>query len=178
MAPPTHPQTEDPMSRSLRRPAEPLALALAALALWAAAPSSAWAQERHAEYYYPTPTVERYVSRAQTAPNANREVRIQFINSLTAEQMSRPYSPEYAIFVKGSEAEKMIIVALNDGAISNLYQARALLAQLTAIARNSALFEELGVEDLFTFFDLAKLLGFRRITISDGQNYAHQVLLG
>ncbi|MEO1188904.1 MAG: molybdopterin-guanine dinucleotide biosynthesis protein A, partial [Pseudomonadota bacterium] len=72
-------------------------------------------------------------------------------------------------------AEKMIIVALRDGYIDTLYRGRGLLAQMTAIARATPIFEQHGVEDYFTFFDFARLMGFRQLTISDGKTYAHQV---
>ena len=58
-----------------------------------------------------------------------------------------------------------------------LYRARGVLAQLTARARGTELFRKLAVEDFFTFFDLAWMLGFQRITVSDGLAYAHQIKL-
>ena len=69
----------------------------------------------------------------------------------------------------------MIIVALGNQRIATIYQARALLAQLTAVARASEFFAELGVETDFTFFDLARMLGFSRLTISDGKHFTHRV---
>ena len=93
-----------------------------------------------------------------------------------AKQMSElPYAAPYAMFVKGDEADKLIIVANQDGTLTTVYRARALLATLTAFARLTPLFAEYAVEDIFTFFDLAKLLGFRQITVSDGRGFAHQV---
>ena len=71
--------------------------------------------------------------------------------------------------------KKLIIVGLDQHSFATLFRARGVLAQLTAEARATALFRNLAVEDLFTFFDLARMLGFARITISDGRNYAHRV---
>ena len=68
----------------------------------------------------------------------------------------------------------MIVVALGEGHIDTLYRARALFAMLTAAARSNRFLNELGVAEFFTFFDLAKLLGFSQITISDGDAFAHQ----
>ena len=31
------------------------------------------------------------------------------------------------------------------------------------------------VEDLFNFLDLLKLLGFERVTMTDGESYAHRI---
>src|SRR3546814_20327287 len=88
--------------------------------------------DRHAGYYYPEPgTTEVYAARAYTLPEASRKVRIAFVTSITNEQNKAPYPPQAAIFAKGSEAEKLIIVALVDGRIDTLYRARAIFAPMT-----------------------------------------------
>lgn len=143
-----------------------------------AEPALAQADDRHAGYYYPEPTTtEAYEARAYTLPEASRKVRIAFVTGITNEQNKAPYPPQAAIFAKGSEAEKLIIVALEDGRIDTLYRARAIFAQMTAVARLLPVFTELGVDDLYTFFDLAKMLGFEQITISNGREFAHQVFI-
>ena len=58
-----------------------------------------------------------------------------------------------------------------------LFRSRALLAQLTALARGTPLLQDYGVDNLFTFLDVLKLMGFTRITLSDGDKFAHQVLI-
>ena len=145
-------------------------------ALVGAAPALGQENDRHAGYYYPEPaTTEVYDARAYTVPDASRKARIAFVTGITSEQNKAPYPPQAAIFAKGSEAEKMIIVALEDGRIDTLYRARAIFAQMTAVSRLLPIFAELGVEDYYTFFDLAKMLGFEQITISNGRAFAHQV---
>jgi hypothetical protein len=151
------------------------ALAAGAILLLGGAADAA---DRHAGYYYPEPTsIETYVARAGTLPRAGREMRIGFVTGMTAQQLSASYPPPFAIFAKGEQAQKLLIVSLSDNGFHTLFQARALLAQLTSVARASDLFRDMGVEDFFTFFDLAKLLGFELITISDGDTFAHQVLI-
>jgi hypothetical protein len=136
------------------------------------------ADDRHAGYYYPTPqTVETYVARAKTLPDSNRTRRIGFVVQLTRQMLNNPYPPEFAVFAKGDDAEKLLIVALKGGVIDTLYRARALLAMLTSVARATPLFQELGAVETFTFFDLLKILGFTQLTISDGDRFAHQVLI-
>ncbi len=142
---------------------------------------NAYAQDesdRHVGYYYPEPkSEETYVARAVTLPQASREARIDFVTGLTAQQARAPYPPQYAIFAKGDQAQKLIIVALNGSSISTIYRARALLAQLTSMVRATQLFREMGVSDFFTFFDMAKMMGFEQITISDGETFSHQVYI-
>jgi hypothetical protein len=134
--------------------------------------------DRHAGYYYPVPqSSEVYNARAQTMAEADRSLRIGFVTGITNQMLTRPYAPTMAIFAKGDEAQKLIIVALEDGRIRTLYRARAVFAELTSVARVMPIFKELGVQEWFTFFDLAKLLGFQQITISDGDRFAHQVTI-
>ena len=134
--------------------------------------------DRHAGYYYPEPqTTETYVARAQTLDAADRTLRVGFITGMTNKMLAAPYPPTAAMFAKGDEAQKMIIVALEDGRIDTLYRARAIFANLTAVSRVMPIMEEMGVQDWFTFFDLAKLMGFTQITISNGRDFAHQVIL-
>lgn len=145
---------------------------------WAGQGGTALADDRHAGFYYPEPgSSEVYEARSFTVPEANRKGRIAFVTGVTNEQNKAPYPPTAAIFAKGSEAEKLIIVALDDGRIDTIYRARAIFAQMTAVARLLPVFAQLGVEDYYTFFDLAKMLGFEQITISNGRDFAHQITI-
>ncbi|MBT3371148.1 MAG: molybdopterin-guanine dinucleotide biosynthesis protein A [Rhodospirillaceae bacterium] len=138
--------------------------------------SIAAAGDRHAGYYYPpVSSQENYQARSPAMDSASRETRIGFIVAQTDGQRQLKYPPRFAIFAKGRDAEKLIIVGLDEYSFATLYRARAVLAQLTASARASALFRNMAVEDLFTFFDLAKMLGFNQITVSDGKSYAHRI---
>lgn len=148
-------------------------IVLLTVAIW---PAAASADDRHAGYYYPDiASEETYRARAQTMPDADREVRLGFVSAHTGEQMGRDYPPRYALFAKGQDAEKLIIVGLHDDSFDTLFRARGVLAQLTAQARTTTLFRNLAVEDFFTFFDLAKMLGFSQITVTDGDDYAHRI---
>ena len=136
------------------------------------------AADRHAGYYYPKPKkIETYRARARELPKNSRATRLAFINGLTTGLHKRPYPPQYAIFAKGLDAQKMIIVSNFANQLDTIYRARALLATMTAVARRSPIFKQFKVETILTFFDLAKMLGFKQITISDGDKFTHQVLL-
>ncbi len=134
--------------------------------------------DRHAGYYYPEPqTQEVYTARSRTLPEASRALRIGFVTGTTIQQFDRPYPPQVAVFAKGNEAEKLIIVGLVDGRVDTLFRARAIFANMTAAARQLPAFAQMGVQEIFTFFDLVKMLGFQQITISDGRDFAHQVVI-
>lgn len=150
--------------------------ALAVAALLATISPPAAAEDRHAGYYYPQPqSSETYYPRATTLPEANRARRLAFVTGMSDAQMRAPYPMTHVAFAKGQNAEKLIIVALTDGLFDTIYRARAYLAALTARARTTPIFRDLEVEVDYTFFDLAVLLGFKQITISDGKSFAHQV---
>lgn len=135
-------------------------------------------KDRHAGYYYPKEvTVEEYVARAKKLPNMDRKARIEFTNQLNLQVLGKPYPPPFVLYAKGDAAEKAILVATTDDFVGTLYRMRAFLALMTTLARQTDLFKEYGVDDLFTFFDQLRLLGFDQITVSDGKSYAHQVKL-
>lgn len=140
---------------------------------------SADASDRHAGYYYPKPvTKEHYRARARTIAGASKQTRIAFVTNITNGMWTKnPYPPQFAMFSKGSRQEKLIIVSLRDGAFNTIFRARALLAQLTAVARTTRLIrEQLKPGDL-TFLDLLNLMGFEQLTISDGKSFSHQIIL-
>ncbi len=132
--------------------------------------------DRHAGYYYPPPiSVEIYKARTGTMKNATRTMRIGFIINLVKFLKKRSYPLAFSIFTKGSNAEKLIIVANRAGRLDTIYRVRAMLADMTAMARQTPVFRKHKVETLFTFLDLLKMLGFKQITATDGDRFAHQV---
>ncbi len=154
-------------------------LALAAVVVSLSLPPSAQAagaDPHHEGYYYPPLTSqEQYQARAPILPDSDGLRRIGFVVGLAQQQLKRDYPPEVALFTKGDDHDKLIIMAQRQGAIASLYQARGFLARMTAIARGSEMFVANQVEDHYTFLDLLRLMGFKRVTISDGLTYAHQI---
>ncbi len=160
----------------MKAPSRPLA-ALFGLALLSL-PTIAQTEDRHAGYYYPPPqSEETYQARAQPMAGTTRAQRIGWVVGMTELALQNPYPPAFHIFAKGEEAEKMIVTAVNAQMYNTLYRMRALMAALTAKARTLPVFQEFGVEDYFTFFDLAMMLGFKQITVTDGDTFAHQIFL-
>ncbi|MEM7253877.1 MAG: molybdopterin-guanine dinucleotide biosynthesis protein A [Pseudomonadota bacterium] len=134
-----------------------------------------FAADRHVGYYYPPPlSSERYEGRVQTIPETNRRRRIGFITQLMNQMMESPYPPEFAMFAKGADAEKLIITSLRAGSLDTIYRMRGLLAILTARARVTPIFRQYELEDVLTYLDLLKMLGFTQLTVTDGDRFAHQ----
>ena len=133
--------------------------------------------DKHAGYYYTNPkNIEIYKARAKTLAEANQFRRIAFVTAITQEQKQRPYPPTEVLFAKGNSSQKLIIVSLENGRLDTLYRVRAYLASLTAAARTTPAFQKARVKDGLTFFDLAHMLGFEQVTVSDGDKFTHQVI--
>ncbi|MGH7003638.1 MAG: molybdopterin-guanine dinucleotide biosynthesis protein A [Alphaproteobacteria bacterium] len=152
-----------------------------AVGAWLAAmllqPAAAQDRDRHSGYYYPPPTVsESYDAEATPLTGANRVRRIGFITIIVHKTLTASYAPPYTMFVKGTEGEKLIIVGMGDY-VANVYQARGLLAQLTAQARTTEVFKEVDPDNRLTFLDLLKMLGFDQVTVSDGKSYTLQITI-
>ena len=129
-------------------------------------------------YYYPAITSEEtFARKINNPPPANRAVRAGFITEITKAQLAAPANPDFVIFAKGRKANHMIIVAVNDEIFRTLYRARAVLAQLTSNARSTEFFKSNNLQFVATWFDLAKMLGFKDIVITDGETWSHKIHL-
>jgi hypothetical protein len=136
---------------------------------------AAWAAGRDSYYYPPVNSEEVFARDLALAPIPRRAVRVGLITRITRTQLAAPESPRFVIFAKGDEAKHMIIIALDDQVFKTVYRARAVLAQLTSNVRSADFFNS-NIEDYATWFDLAKLLGFDDLVISDGATWSHRVI--
>jgi hypothetical protein len=143
----------------------------------ATAPKAA-GEDRYIGYYYPKPTsTETFESTMQTVANVERAQRIQFVTVVSQGTIQSAYRVPYAVFAKGEKGDRMIIVGMQQGELNTIYRMRALLANMTTMSRLSPFFQERTVAEDATFFDLLKLLGFRELTITDGEKLTHQVTI-
>ena len=134
--------------------------------------------DRYIGYYYPKPTsTEVFESSMQTIQGAERAQRVQFVTVVSQGTIQSAYRVPYAVFAKGEKADRMIIVGMQQGELNTIYRMRALLANMTTMSRLSPFFQERTVAEDATFFDLLKLLGFRELTITDGEKLTHQVTI-
>ncbi|MBS0517546.1 MAG: molybdopterin-guanine dinucleotide biosynthesis protein A [Proteobacteria bacterium] len=143
-----------------------------------AAAKPASGEDRYVGYYYPKPTsTETYTSQLQPIAGVDRAQRIQFVTVVSQGTLQSTYRVPYAVFAKGDKADHMIVVGLSSGELNTIYRIRALLANMTTMSRTSPFFQEHTVAEDATFFDLLKLLGFRDVTVTDGDKLAHQVTI-
>ncbi len=139
-------------------------------------PFTAFADDRREGYYYPKITSEEVFDRTVAkAPKAIAAVRTAFITEITKGQLKQPTKPRIAVFGKGGETQHLIVIALDDEIFSTLFRARAVMAQFTSHARTTPFFKKNGIQFAATWYDLAKILGFTDIVLSDGKTWAHKV---
>jgi hypothetical protein len=126
------------------------------------------AQDNQEGYYYPKPkVVETYQARVAPLADSDRARRLGFVTALSKEFDARAYPPNYLVFAKGDDSDKMIIVGMVQGQLSTVY--------LTASARLTEFFQQNAIAEYATFLDFLKLLGFKQVTITDGVGFAHQI---
>ena len=136
------------------------------------------AADRAVSYHYPASNnIETYKARMRTNVNSDRFSRIKIIDMISGEFNNKSYPARVSIFAKGSQIDKLIIISLVDGYLDTIYRARALLQTMTPVVRNSPLFKDIKGRAFMGFFDLLKISGFKKITVSDGKNFSYQVNL-
>jgi len=126
-------------------------------------------------YYPPVNSSETFARSRAEAPEADRAVRVMFVTQLTKAMLNAPDTPPYVLFAKGAEADRLILIGLDDQMFKTLYRARAVLAQLTSNARGTEFFVRNQQQTTATFFDLLVLLGFKSLVVSDGERWAHRI---
>ncbi len=132
--------------------------------------------DRYIGYYYPAPRqVEAYCARVKPLPNVNKKRRVGFIVGIKAGMSKQAYASPYSVFAKGGESKKLLIISKQNGYLNTIYRARALLAELSTSARTTPIFANSGAPEELTFLDLITMLGFETVTLSDGEQFTHQI---
>ena len=101
--------------------------------------------KREGSYYPPVESEEIFGRTLGEGPPTDRTVRVAFVNEVTRAQFDAASKPRFAVFAKGAEAEHMIITALDDDVFKTLFRARAVLAQMTASARQTDFCVKTGI---------------------------------
>ena len=145
----------------------------------AAAAAPVAGEDRYIGYYYPKPTsTETFESTMQTIAGAERAAAHPVRHRGVAGHHPVGLSRALRRVRQGRKgAIRMIIVGMQQGELNTIYRMRALLANMTTMSRLSPFFQERTVAEDATFFDLLKLLGFRELTITDGEKATLQVTI-
>lgn len=158
-----------------------LVVSLGALAGCATMPT-AWKSETTAVdnitgegMYYPqvssveTPDI-RFGSMAGVGPR-ERQFFVDQVN-LAASTPGRSF-PIVAQAV-GEDRETLVFVHLDTESPMTPYLARGILARMTSITRSAPAITEMGLSSEFDVYNMAAMLGFSRVLVTDGRDFAHQ----
>lgn len=149
---------------------------LAACLILFAGIASTQEKDKYVGYYYPeVGSQEDFARIIADTPFASRDVRVNFATTITKAQLEAPESPRFVLFTKGGDSNTLIMLALDDEIFKTLYRARALMAQLTSNIRGTAFFRQQKLEVAGTFYDMLQMMRFKRLVISDGETWSHQV---
>lgn len=77
----------------------------------------------------------------------------------------------------GENRETLVLIYLDAEGAMTPFLARAILARLTSVSRFAPAIAEMGVSSEFDIYNMAAVLGFEQIIVSDGRDFAHQANL-
>lgn len=77
----------------------------------------------------------------------------------------------------GVERQTLVFTDLDAEAPMTPYIARGILARLTSITRAAPTIAELGLSGEFDIYNMAAVLGFKRVIVTDGRDFAHEATL-
>ena len=110
-------------------------------------------------YYYPEITSQETFTRVLGLDfKASAKLRSTFVTAITKSRFESPANPNYVIFAKGTQPQKLVIVALDDDVFKTLYRARAVLAQLSSNLRAGLFKDDENLRVAGTFYDLMQIM--------------------
>lgn len=77
----------------------------------------------------------------------------------------------------GENHETLVFIYLDAEGPMTPFLARAILARLTSVSRFAPAIAEMGLSSEFDIYNMAAVLGFGQIIVSDGRDFAHQASL-
>jgi len=77
----------------------------------------------------------------------------------------------------GEDRSTLVIMNIETEAFFTPYIARALLARLTSLTRFLPAVSEMGLSPEFDIYNMASVLGFDRIVVTDGREFSHEARL-
>lgn len=77
----------------------------------------------------------------------------------------------------GAERRVLVLTMVGAGSAPTPYLARAILARATSVIRSAPILAEMGISQDFDIYNVAVVLGFERIVVSDARAFTHEVHL-
>ena len=125
--------------------------------------------------YYPAVTSRdapdvRFVRMAGVGP----QQREFFVDQINIAAMTPGRTMAIVAQAIGEDRDTLVMLYLGDDGAMTPYLARGLLARMTSITRSAPAIAEMGLSSEFDIYNMAAMLGFRRIIVTDGRDFSHQ----
>lgn len=110
-------------------------------------------------------------------PGASPEQRQFFVDRVNVVTTGTDRSIPIVAQAVGGERQTLVFTIVGIDGAATPYMARALLAGMTSVARLAPSIAEMGFNEDFDIYNMAAMLGFDRIIVTDGRAFAHQASL-
>ncbi len=162
-------------------------LAVAALSVFGAlsiAPGDAASADRVAaadtkagpnSYYPPIVSVDTPEIRFSPKGEVEAQKRLFFVDQVNLAAAGNSF-PIVAQAV-GDRNATLVIMNIDSPEAMTPYIARAMLARMTSVTRFLPEISDLGLSAEFDIYNMAAVLGFNRIVVTDGRNFSHKAEL-
>lgn len=125
--------------------------------------------------YYPAVTSRdapdiRFVRMAGVGP----QQREFFVDQINIAAVTPGRTMSIVAQAIGEDRDTLVILYLGDEGEMTPYLARGLLARMTSVTRSAPAIAGMGLSSEFDIYNMAAVLGFRRIIVTDGRDFSHQ----
>ena len=125
-------------------------------------------------YYPPASSLETADVLFRQMPGIGPRQRQAFVDQVNL-AASTPGGPVPIVAqAVGADRETLVLLYAGGEGPMTPYLARGVLARLTSIARSAPVIMEMGLSSEFDAYNMASVLGFGRLVVTDGRAFTHQ----
>lgn len=128
-------------------------------------------------YYPPASSVETPDILLQQLPGVGPQQRQSFVDQVNLAVGTPGRSVPIVAQAVGANRETLVLLYVGGEGAMTPYLARGVLARLTAVTRSAPAIQAMGLSSEFDAYNMAAVLGFGRIVVTDGRAFAHQANL-
>lgn len=125
--------------------------------------------------YYPTVTIsDQPEIRFGPVLGAGPQERQFFVDQINRAAMTSETEIALTVQAVGTENQTLLFMPLGRDGTPTPYIAKAMLARMTSVLRVAPAIMEMGVSQEMDVYNMAAILGFERIIVTDGRGFAYQ----
>lgn len=129
------------------------------------------------KYYPPISSVETPNVRFGQMAGVGPQERQFFTDQINLAASTPGRSVPIVAQAVGENNNTLVFIYLDAEGSMTPYLARGILARLTSVTRFAPAISEMGISSEFDIYNMASVLGFARIIVTDGRDFAHEARL-